>query len=106
MAQPIKNLDRMLAFNVGATCALCRLFGSDMVAAGRGRILLVGSPAGASPGVAGACAFTGSMAFVRALADGLRQELAPFVGVSCLERGVGERGLEEALAATCVSFLA
>jgi len=107
--QSLDNLDRMLALNVGATAALCRLFGADMCAAGRGRILLVGAPSGASPGVAGACAFTGSMAFVRALADGLRQEFAASgVGVSCLEsRGLGrEKGLAEALASTCVGFLA
>lgn len=108
LEQPPTNLDRMLALNVGATCALVRLFGEDMAAAGRGRILLIGAPAAETPGVAGACAFAGSMAFVRALADGLRQELAPLVGVSCLEsRGVGrEASLDEALASTCVSFLA
>merc|ERR1712129_261077 len=108
MEQPLSNLNKMLTFNIGATAALCRLFGEGMAARGRGRILLVGAPPGASPGVAGACAFGGSMAFVRALADGLRQELAPAVGVSCLEsRGIGrEQRLEEALAETCVSFLA
>lgn len=108
LQQPPSNLDRMLALNVGATSALCRLFGADMAAAGRGRILLVGAPAGASPGTPGACAFASSMAFIRALADGLRQELASTgVGVSCLEsRGLGREGsLEEGLANTCVSFL-
>ncbi|CAE8704500.1 unnamed protein product [Polarella glacialis] len=79
-----------------------------MAEAKRGRILLVGAPAGATPGVPGACAFAASMAFVRALADGLRQELADVgVGVSCLDSEClgREFGLDEALASTCVSFL-
>ena len=69
LSQSVEKLDRMLAQNVGATAALCRLFASDMVQAKRGRILLVGAPAGSTPGIAGACAFAGSMAFVRSLAD-------------------------------------
>lgn len=110
LAQPPENLDRMLALNVGSTSALCRLFGADMADAGCGRILLVGAPTvGGIGGVPGACAFAGSMAYVRVLADGLRQELVDSgVGISCLEsQGLGRDGsLEQALASTCVNFLA
>jgi len=108
LSQSVKKLDRMLAQNVGATAALCRLFASDMVQAKRGRILLVGAPAGSTPGIAGACAFAGSMAFVRSLADGLGKELADHgVGISCLESSsLGRDGsLTDALASTCVGFL-
>ena len=108
LSQSIEKLDRMLAQNVGGTAALCRLFALDMVQAKRGRILLVGAPAGATPGIAGACAFAGSMAFVRSLADGLRKELADVgVGISCLESStLGRDGsLTDALASTCVGFL-
>lgn len=108
LLQPTDSLHRLLALNVGATTSLCHLIGRDMAAAGRGRILLVGAPTGASPGVKNACAFAGSMAFVRALADGLRQELSPLgVGVSCLwSTSVGrETSLAEALSSTCVAFL-
>ena len=61
LEQKVDNLDKMLALNVGATTVLCRLFGEDMLKAGRGRILLIGAPQGASLGVAGASAFAGSM---------------------------------------------
>ncbi|CAE7369052.1 unnamed protein product [Symbiodinium sp. KB8] len=108
LSQSVEKLDRMLAQNVGATAALCRLFASDMVQAKRGRILLVGAPAGSTPGIAGACAFAGSMAFVRSLADGLGKELADQgVGISCLESSsLGRDGsLTDALASTCVGFL-
>ena len=108
LSQSVEKLDRMLAQNVGATAALCRLFANDMVQAKRGRILLVGAPAGATPGIAGACAFAGSMAFVRSLADGLSKELADVgVGISCLESStLGRDGsLTDALASTCVGFL-
>ncbi|CAE7237744.1 unnamed protein product [Symbiodinium natans] len=108
LSQSADKLDRMLAQNVGATAALCLLFARDMAQAKRGRILLVGAPAGTTPGVAGACAFAGSMAFVRSLADGLGKELADVgVGISCLESSSLGRGgsLTDALASTCVGFL-
>ncbi len=106
--QRVENLDTMLALNVGATTVLCRLFGEDMLKAGRGRILLIGAPASASLGVAGASAFAGSMAFIRTLSNGLRREFADTgVGISCMETSsLGRDGsLTEALGSTCVGFL-
>lgn len=106
--QRVDNLDKMLALNVGATTVLCRLFGEDMQRAGRGRILLIGAPPGASLGVAGACAFAGSMAFIRTLSNGLRKEFADTgVGISCMETStLGRDGsLTQALESTCVGFL-
>lgn len=108
LEQRVDNLDTMLALNVGATTVLCRLFGEDMLKAGRGRILLIGAPAGASLGVAGASAFAGSMAFIRTLSNGLRREFADTgVGISCMETSsLGRDGsLTEALGSTCVGFL-
>eukprot|EP00435_Cladocopium_sp_Y103_P055030 s82_g18.t1 len=108
LEQKVDNLDKMLALNVGATTVLCRLFGEDMLKAGRGRILLIGAPQGASLGVAGASAFAGSMAFIRTLANGLRKEFADTgVGISCMETSsLGRDGsLLEALENTCVGFL-
>lgn len=106
--QKVDSLDKMLALNVGATTVLCRLFGEDMLNAGRGRILLIGAPAAASLGVAGASAFAGSMAFIRTLSNGLRKEFADTgVGISCMETSsLGRDGsLTEALESTCVGFL-
>ena len=106
--QRVDSLDKMLAQNVGATTILCRLFGEDMQSAGRGRILLIGAPIGTSMGVAGACAFAGSMAFIQTLSNGLRKEFADTgVGISCMETSsLGRDGsLTEALATTCVGFL-
>lgn len=108
LEQKVDNLDKMLALNVGATTVLCRLFGEDMLKAGRGRILLIGAPQGASLGVAGASAFAGSMAFIRTLANGLRKEFADTgVGISCMETSsLGRDGsLTQALENTCVGFL-
>eukprot|EP00438_Fugacium_kawagutii_P012362 Skav200008 [mRNA] locus=scaffold4475:93649:94704:+ [translate_table: standard] len=106
--QKVDSLDKMLAQNVGATTVLCRLFGEDMLNAGRGRILLIGAPAASSLGVAGASAFAGSMAFIRTLSNGLRKEFADTgVGISCMETSsLGRDGsLTEALESTCVGFL-
>lgn len=108
LEQKVDSLDKMLALNVGATTVLCRLFGGDMLKAGRGRILLIGAPQGASLGVAGASAFAGSMAFIRTLANGLRKELGDTgVGISCMETSsLGRDGsLTQALEKTCVGFL-
>eukprot|EP00931_Biecheleriopsis_adriatica_P110826 TRINITY_DN85158_c0_g1_i1.p1 TRINITY_DN85158_c0_g1~~TRINITY_DN85158_c0_g1_i1.p1 ORF type:complete len:414 (-),score=66.33 TRINITY_DN85158_c0_g1_i1:5-1114(-) len=79
-----------------------------MVAAGRGRILLVSSLAATAPGVAGAAAYASSKAFIRSFSSGLRSELQPAgVGVTCLMPGATEgsfaraSGMERAL---CFNF--
>lgn len=86
--QPLNNLQDMLAVNVEANAQLCRLFAEGMVQAGRGRLLLVGSLAGLSPGVPGVAAYAASKAFIRSLSLGLRAELQPAgIGVTCLMPG-------------------
>jgi len=95
--QPASNLRSMLDLNVGATAVLCRLFGADMSAAGRGRLLLVASVAGTTPGVPGTAAYAASKAFIRALAAGLRGELRGVgVGVTCLLPGATDSGFAAA----------
>lgn len=94
--QPAANLREMLALNVVGTADLCRLLAADMVAKGRGRLMLVSSVAGTTNGVAGVAAYAGSKSFVRALAQGLRDEvLGSGVAVTCLLPGATDSKFQE-----------
>lgn len=84
------DLDRvcsMLYLNIVTLTKLSTLFGRQMKARGRGRILNVGSTAGMVPSQRFA-SYSGSKAYVNAFSFSLRYELAPYgVSVTCLTPG-------------------
>ncbi|WP_414496103.1 SDR family NAD(P)-dependent oxidoreductase [Streptomyces sp. CRN 30] len=73
-AMPRADLDQVLAVNLGATLRLVHAVLPAMVAAGRGRVVLVGSVAG-TVGVRREAVYSASKAGVAAFAEALRQEL-------------------------------
>jgi short-subunit dehydrogenase len=66
----------MIGLNVQTLVSLCHLFGADMAARGKGRILNVGSTAGFMPGPLQATYFA-TKAFVNSFSQALDQELRP-----------------------------
>lgn len=75
-AQPEKAVDAMLNLNVRSNARLLRHFSGVMGASGQpGHILIVGSSAGAAPGVPGVAMYASTKAFVRSLAAGVGAEL-------------------------------
>lgn len=84
----VTDLDRLLAVNVRAPISLTAAALPAMLARGRGRIVFVGSIAGAV-GAAGESAYAASKAALAGYADSLRVELAGTgVGVTMLLPGV------------------
>lgn len=68
-AQKTTAIDETLDLNVVAQTHLLRHFTLSMASGGGGRILVIGSSAGAAPGVPGVAAYGASKAFLRSLAD-------------------------------------
>ena len=68
----------MLNLNVASSAALLRHFAADMAASRQGgRILIVGSSAGAMPGIPGVAVYAATKAFLRSLAAGVGAEVRP-----------------------------
>jgi len=82
------HIRRMIDVNVGAVTALSHLYGKDMKARRRGRILFVSSIVGAAPGGPGVAAYSASKAYEKSLALSIGKELERFgVGVTCIMPG-------------------
>jgi short-subunit dehydrogenase len=91
-ADPAKA-NTLLQLHVVTPSLLCTLFGRDLRARRRGRILLTSSISAwrAFPGIA---YYGGSKTYLRAFASALRSELAPYgVTVTCLAPGATDTGL-------------
>jgi uncharacterized protein len=89
-------VESMVALNVSTLTSLCGLFGRDMKARGRGRILNVGSLAGLKP-MPYFAAYSASKSYVLSYSLALRAELALYgVSVSCLLPGYVRTGFDEA----------
>ena len=79
----------MIALNVAAPTKLAMLFGAQMRARGRGRILNVGSTAGMAP-------YCATKAYVNSFTLALAAELKPHgVAVACLAPGVTQTRFAE-----------
>ena len=74
----LAGLDALLALNVRATVALCRLFGADFAGKGRGRVVITGSLVGVpAHGCAGTACYASTKAFLRSFGNALHDELRP-----------------------------
>jgi len=81
------ELARMVQLNVTSLCELCLLYGEQMKARGRGRILNIASTAAYQPTPFFA-AYGASKAFVLNFSEGLAKELEDYgVSVSCVSPG-------------------
>ena len=89
------RLRAMLQLNILSLTELTQLFGRDMAARGRGRILLVASLAAHQPGPLLA-AYSASKAYVLSLGEALNVELGPEVGVTVLSPGLMDTGFNAA----------
>ena len=90
--QPTEKIASMLAVNMAAPAELCRLYGADMAAAGRGALLLTSSLTAFAP-LPGSALYGASRAFIHSLAGGLAEELAPRgVKVRCVLPGSTDTG--------------
>ena len=110
--QPMEKIASMLAVNMAAPAELCRLYGADMAAAGRGALLLTSSLTAFAP-LPGSALYGASRAFIHSLAGGLAEELAPRgVKVRCVLPGSTDTGFsgtgstEQSLAVTGPTFSA
>lgn len=100
---PLPRLTAMLQLNAVAAVELCRRFGEDMRARGKGRILNVSSIVGSGPGPNNAV-YSASKALLTSFSVALHYELQPHgVGVTCLCPGAtwtnfgAEAGCDNAL---------
>lgn len=103
---PPEGIEAMVALNVSALTVLSSLFGRDMRARGRGRILNVGSFAGlnATPYFA---AYAATKSYVLSFSLALRAELAPGgVGVTCLLPGYVRTNFDAAAGIRSAKYLA
>ncbi|CAL9429060.1 SDR family NAD(P)-dependent oxidoreductase [Streptomyces pilosus] len=92
LTMPHTDIDRVLFLDLNATLHLVREVLPAMVAAGRGRVVLVGSVAGAV-GVREEAVYSAAKAGLAAFAEALRQELrGTGVGVSLVVPGPVETG--------------
>lgn len=84
---PFTKISELVNLNVLSLTQLVRLFGQDMAATGRGRIMTVSSIAGAAPGPL-VSVYSATKAFVTSFTQALQHELEPQgVSVSCLVPG-------------------
>ncbi|HEY7967010.1 MAG TPA: SDR family NAD(P)-dependent oxidoreductase [Solirubrobacteraceae bacterium] len=86
-ALDVEHIERAIAVNLRAPAVLAHAFAPAMAARGRGQIVFIGSLSGKAVS-GGAAVYSATKAGLRALALGLRMELAPAgVGVSLVSPG-------------------
>ncbi len=103
--QDPSRTEAMLGLNVLALTSLCSLFGRDMIAAGSGRILNIGSMAGdyALPYFG---AYAASKSYVHSFSLALRAELrGSGVGVTCVLPGYVRTGFDHAAGISSEAYL-
>jgi short-subunit dehydrogenase len=88
MDQEIEDIEHVIATNITGTIRLVRRVGADMLRAGGGKILIVGSISGLMPGAFQAV-YNGTKAFIDSFSAALRNELKDTsITVTCLMPGV------------------
>ncbi len=93
--EPVADHQKQNHVNVLSLLSLCHLFGNDMKAAGRGRILNVASTASFQP-IPIMSTYAAGKAYVRSLSEALAAELrGSGVTVTCLCPGVTDTGFFE-----------
>ena len=102
--EPVDRIEQMIAVNMASVATLCRLYGADLAAAGRGTLLITSSLTALAP-LPFASLYGATRSFVHSLASGLAAELRPQnVKVHCLLPGstdsgfAATSGIESALA--------
>ncbi|KAL7528515.1 hypothetical protein ACHAXR_002490, partial [Thalassiosira sp. AJA248-18] len=84
----MEDVTRMIQVNIGSAAQLSRLYGRDMKARRRGRILFVSSMSGVLPGCPSVAVYAATKAFGKSLAMSLGREMERYgVGVTCLLPG-------------------
>lgn len=87
-----RSIEQLAAVNMASVALLCRFYGANLAASGKGAILLTSSLTALAP-LPRAALYGASRAFVHNLADGLATELAPRnVRVRCLLPGATDTG--------------
>ncbi|HLW96443.1 MAG TPA: SDR family NAD(P)-dependent oxidoreductase [Solirubrobacteraceae bacterium] len=83
----VEHIERAIAVNLRAPAVLAQAVAPAMAARGRGQLVFIGSLSGKAPS-GGAAVYSATKAGLRALALGLRMELAPAgIGVSLVSPG-------------------